>query len=104
MRFSGIVALALAVLLPDAVAPLDFARAEQDKKKPAIPAMDFGPYLSCAVMSKPNARFDNNTGSFDGDVTARGFLVKLADDWSAGVVFDSDNLRLSAGWMDAPVK
>jgi hypothetical protein len=96
MRSCGIFALALAILLPDAVA--------QDKKKPAVPAMDFGPYLSCAVLSKPSAKFDNGSGNFDGDVTARGFLVKLADDWSAGVVFDSDNLRLSAGWMDAPIK
>jgi hypothetical protein len=84
-------------------APPGFARGEQDKKK-VLPAMDYGPYLSCAVLSKPGATLDNSTGNFDGDVTARGFLVKLADDWSAGVVFDSDNLRVSAGWMGTPVK
>ena len=75
----------------------------QDKKKSG-PAMDYGPFLSCAVLSKPGAKFDNNTGNFDGDVTARGFLIKLADDWSAGAVFDSDNLRISAAWQGAPIK
>jgi hypothetical protein len=79
------------------------AGGEQDRKK-SLPAMDFGPVLSCAVLSKPGATFDNTTGNFDGDVTPRGFLVKLADDWSAGVVFDSDNLRLSAGWMGTPIQ
>jgi hypothetical protein len=74
----------------------------QDKKK--APMMDFGPYLSCAVMSKPGTKFDNGTGNFDGDVTARGFLIRLADDWSAGAVFDSDNLRISAGWLGTPIK
>src|SRR6187455_1048810 len=75
----------------------------QDKKKPA-PSMDYGPYLSCAVISKPGAKFDNNNGNFDCDVTARGFLIKLADDWSAGAVFDSDNLRISAAWQGSPIK
>ena len=96
MRCGGILVLVAAVLLPEAGA--------QDKKKAVVPSMDFGPYLSCAVMSKPGAKFDNGTGNFDGDVTARGFMVKLADDWSAGVVFDSDNLRLSAGWMGTSIK
>jgi glucose/arabinose dehydrogenase len=77
--------------------------APQEKKK-AGPGMDYGPFLSCAVISKPGAKFDNNTGNFDGDVTARGFLIKLADDWSAGAVFDSDNLRISAAWRGAPLK
>jgi hypothetical protein len=77
--------------------------AEQDKKKPG-PGTDFGPFLSCAVLSKPGAKFDNTTGNFEGDVTARGFLIKLADDWSAGAVFDSDNLRISAAWKGAPIK
>src|SRR5947207_8409396 len=71
----------------------------QEKKKPAI--MDYGPFLSCAVISKPGAKFDNNNGNFDGDVTARGFLIRLAEDWSAGAVFDSDNLRISAAWFGA---
>jgi len=79
------------------------ALGEQDKKKPG-PSMDYGPFLSCAVLSKPGAKFDNNSGNFDGDVTARGFLIKLAEDWSAGAVFDSDNLRISAAWQGAPVK
>jgi hypothetical protein len=92
MRCSGI--LALIALLGSASA--------QDKKK--APMMDFGPYLSCAVMSKPGTKFDNNTGAFDGDVTPRGFLIRLSEDWSAGAVFDSDNLRLSAGWIGAPPK
>jgi len=66
--------------------------------------MDYGPYLSCAVLSKPGFKFDNNNGNFDCDVTARGFLIKLADDWSAGAVFDSDNLRISAAWQGTPIK
>src|SRR5882672_10366954 len=74
----------------------------QDKKKSA--AMDYGPVLSCAVISKPGAKFDNNNGNFDCDVTARGFLIKLADDWSAGAVFDSDNMRISAAWQGTPIK
>jgi len=84
------------------LAPLAFA-AEQEEKKPAS-GMDYGPVLSCAVISKPGAKFDNNNGNFDGDVTARGFLIKLADDWSSGAVFDSDNLRLSAAWLGTPIK
>src|SRR4051812_41638986 len=87
------IAAVLALLVPLTLA------AEQDKKKPA--GMDYGPYLSCAVISKPGAKFDNNNGNFDGDVTARGFLIRLADDWSAGAVFDSDNLRISAAWFGA---
>ncbi len=75
----------------------------QDKKK-GKPLMDYGPFLSCAVLTKPAAKFDNGTGNFDGDVTARGIMVKLADDWSDGIVFDSDNLRLSAGWLGSPIK
>jgi hypothetical protein len=94
MRKAGFLALvALSLLL---------GVSAQDKKKGA--AMDYGPFLSCAVISKPGAKFDNNTGNFDGDVTARGFLVPLADDWSAGAVFDSDNLRMSAAWLGAPPK
>ena len=54
--------LVLVVILPSAA---------QDKKKPG-PGMDYGPFLSCAVLSKPGAKFDNNTGHFEGDVTARG--------------------------------
>ncbi|HZE97977.1 MAG TPA: DUF6797 domain-containing protein [Planctomycetota bacterium] len=80
-----------------------FLAPEQDRKKPVV-LMDYGPYLSCAVLSKPGAKFDNNNGNFEGDVTARGFLIKLADDWSAGAVFDSDNLRISAAWLGAPIK
>jgi hypothetical protein len=95
MRSTGLLVLIGAALLPGVAA--------QDKKKPAG-GMDYGPYLSCAVISKPGAKFDNNSGNFDGDVTARGFLIKLADDWSAGAVFDSDNLRISAGWLGAPIK
>src|SRR5262245_52914506 len=94
MRSSGILALIGCLLLGQAAA--------QDKKKG--PSMDFGPYLSCAVMSKPGAKFDNGNGNFDGDVTPRGFLIRLSEDWSAGAVFDSDNLRLSAGWLGAPPK
>ncbi|MBI3856691.1 MAG: hypothetical protein HY293_13470, partial [Planctomycetes bacterium] len=95
MRRSGILILVGAALLGE-------ARGAQDKKKG--PGMDFGPYLSCAVMSRPGGKFDNNSGNFEGDVTASGFLIKLADDWSAGAVFDSDNLRLSAGWLGTPIK
>jgi hypothetical protein len=90
------IAAVLALLVPLTLA------AEQDKKKPA--GMDYGPVLSCAVIGKPGAKFDNNNGNFDVDVTARGFLIKLADDWSAGAVFDSDNLRLSAAWLGTPIK
>ncbi len=85
--------LAIALALP-LLAPA------QDKgKKKTGPTMDYGPFLSCAVMSKPGTKFDNNTGNFDGDVTARGILLRLADDWSDGMVFDTDSLRMSAGWL-----
>ncbi|HEV3028030.1 MAG TPA: hypothetical protein VG457_10690, partial [Planctomycetota bacterium] len=68
-------------MLLAALVPILFpAGLPQEKKKPG-PGMDYGPFLSCAVLSKPGAKFDNTTGNFDGDVTARGFLVKLADDW-----------------------
>ncbi|HLY74365.1 MAG TPA: DUF6797 domain-containing protein, partial [Planctomycetota bacterium] len=87
-----------------ALVPLLFAASEPQEKKKAGPSMDYGPFLSCAVLSKPGAKFDNNTGNFEGDVTARGFLIKLADDWSAGAVFDSDNLRISAAWLGTPIK
>jgi glucose/arabinose dehydrogenase len=86
-----------------ALVPLLLPAPEQDKKKSG-PGMDYGPFLSCAVISKPGAKFDNTTGHFDGDVTARGFLIKLADDWSAGAVFDSDNLRISAAWQGTPIR
>ena len=82
-----------------AMAPAD----SQDKKK-GRPLMDYGPFLSCAVLSKTGAKFDNGTGNFEGDVTARGIIVKLADDWSDGIVFDADNLRMSAGWLGSPIK
>src|SRR5579862_2581572 len=89
--------------LPLALVALLVPAAEQDRKRPG-PGMDYGPFLSCAVLSKPGAKFDNTTGNFDGDVTARGFLIKLSEDWSAGAVFDSDNLRISAAWQGAPIK
>ena len=52
----------------------------QNNQQLAFEPMDYGPILSCAVLSKPGAKFDNGTGNFDGDVTPRGFLVRLADD------------------------
>jgi len=96
MRTAALIALIAPLLLSTSSA--------QDRKKKGGAGMDYGPYLSCAVISKPGAKFDNNNGNFDGDVTARGFLIKLADDWSAGAVFDSDNLRISAAWKGTPIK
>ncbi len=93
------------LLFASSPAPTSLGATEdkQDKKKSG-PSTDYGPYLSCAVISKPGAKFDNNNGNFDCDVTARGFLIKLADDWSAGAVFDSDNMRISVAWQGSPIK
>ncbi len=76
----------------------------QDRKKERPFGTDYGPFLSCSAISKPDAKFDNGTGNFDGDVTPRGILIRLAADWSAGVIFDADTMRLSAGWTGAPVR
>jgi glucose/arabinose dehydrogenase len=77
---------------------------KKDRPKDRPFGTDYGPFLACSAISKPDAKFDNSTGNFDGDVTPRGILVRLAEDWSAGVIFDADTMRLSAAWRGAPVR
>src|SRR5437762_13102755 len=73
--------------------------------------MDYGPYLAPSSLSEPAAEFHNDTGNFTMgknraycDVTARGIAIRLTDDWHAGVVFDADGCRMSAGWLGGPLK
>jgi hypothetical protein len=80
------------------------AGAEGQEKKRSIPAMDYGPFLSAAYILKPNAKFDNGNGSFDGPVVSRGIAVRFADDWSSGIVFDTDTLRVAGGWTGGPLR
>lgn len=74
--------------------------AKPPAKKPRWAEMDYGPFLTASVISHPQAKFDNTTGAFSGDVTARGVAIKLSDEWKDGVVFDMDLMRMSAGWVD----
>ena len=73
--------------------------------------MDYGPYLSASIMSDPNPEFDATTGHFTlhnksvrCDVSPRGYAIRLSDDWNAGIVFEADSMRMTAGWIGAPMK
>jgi len=93
-------ALALAMSLPCSAG---------ENKKPGTPPrymqMDYGPFLSASMMSDPKAKFRNSDGMFEGsDVTAKGIAVRLSPDWMDGIVFDTDALRYSAGWMGGQFK
>ncbi|HYE99118.1 MAG TPA: DUF6797 domain-containing protein, partial [Planctomycetota bacterium] len=74
----------------------------QEKKR--APSMDYGPFLCASFVLKPDAKFDNSTGHFDGPSVARGVAVRLADDWSAGAIFDMDTLRWAGGWKGGALK
>lgn len=74
------------------------------RKQPQWARMDYGPFLSASIISHPAAKFDNATGAFTGDSTARGVAIKLSDDWRDGVVFDTDLMRVSAAWTDGSLK
>ena len=51
--------------------------------------MDYGPFLSTAVTAHPN------------NLTYKGIVIPLTPDLAGGaVVFDTDLLRYSAGWID----
>ena len=51
--------------------------------------MDYGPFLSTAVAANPN------------NLTYKGIVIPLTPDLTSGaVVFDTDLLRYSAGWID----
>ena len=65
--------------------------------------MDYGPALSISFTTNPAAKYDNTTGHIDSDVTPRAKAVRLADDWTAGIIFDADTLRVSAGWSGRPL-
>src|SRR5262249_7360658 len=52
-------------------------------------AMDYGPFLSGTIRATPA---DN--------IAVKGVAVPLGDDHSAGIVFDTELLRASAGWID----
>ncbi|HLX62381.1 MAG TPA: DUF6797 domain-containing protein [Planctomycetota bacterium] len=79
--------------------------------KPIYDRMDYGPFLAASILSEPTAEFDNGTGNFTigknkayCDVTVRGIAIRLTDDWNAGIVFDADACRMSAGWIGGPLK
>jgi hypothetical protein len=85
------------------------AYAADDKPKmkdpPRWQQMDYGPYLSASIISDPAGKYNNEDGNWIGsDVTPRGFAIKLADNWNAGVVFDADTMRMSAGWINGKLK
>ncbi|MBI1373413.1 MAG: hypothetical protein GC159_11845 [Phycisphaera sp.] len=61
--------------------------------------MDSRSYISASFISRPEGTFDNDTGAFSGDSTARGIAIRLGGDWAGGVVFDADLMRWSAGWL-----
>jgi glucose/arabinose dehydrogenase len=65
---------------------------------------DYGPFLATSAVLKPDAKFDNSSGNFDGDSVARGIVIRLAEDWSAGAVFCTDTMRLAAAWRGAPIR
>lgn len=88
----------------DAPAKATAKVAKPDKKAEKYQSMDYGPFLSASYMSWPNPNFDAETGNFDCDSTARGIAIKLADGFNAGVIFDCDTLRVSAGWVGGPLK
>jgi hypothetical protein len=74
---------------------------KEKPKKQNIPRwqqMDYGPFFCLSITDTPNAKYDNNTGFVAGDVVPRGLLIKLADDWTCGVVFDMDLCRLAYAW------
>lgn len=96
-------ALAADPAKPDAKNPPEAAK-PQKKSAPRWAQMDYGPFLSASIISHPAAKFDNTAGGFTGDSTARGIAVKLSDDWRDGVVFDTDLMRVSAGWTDGSLK
>ena len=86
-----------------------WAAEKAPKKVPRYAQMDYGPFLKLSIMSSPTAKFENSTGHMKGsDVTPRGIAINLspegAEKWIAGVVFDADTLRMSAGWMGAPLR
>lgn len=104
-RFDGFL---MAVLM----AAVGLAAAGEEKKEPAKPKppprymqMDYGPFLSASMMSDPKAKFRNGDGMFEGsDVTAKGIAVRLSPNWLDGIVFDTDALRYSAGWLGGQFK
>ncbi|HEV8606224.1 MAG TPA: DUF6797 domain-containing protein [Tepidisphaeraceae bacterium] len=84
---------------------VDAPKVPAEKPKKPLPRwlqMDYGPFLSLSITDTPNAKYDNNTGFIAGDVVPRGLLIKLADDWSTGIVFDMDLCRLAYTWTGAP--
>ena len=84
---------------PDTAKPAA-AKKDPPKKEKVWQQMDYGPFLTASIISHPGAKFDNKTGAFSGDSTARGVAIKLSDEWRDGVVFDMDLMRISAGWTD----
>ena len=67
--------------------------------------MDYGPFLSASFTSSPNGQFRNDDGHWSNtDVTPRGIAIKLDDKWNAGVIFDCDAMRISAGWIGGPLR
>jgi len=104
-RQAAALVVAGAMLTPWCTWPAGAQDAKPEQPKPAkkLPRwaeMDYGVFLSASIISHPQAKFDNSTGGFSGDVTARGIAIKLSDDWKDGVVFDADLMRMSAGWID----
>ena len=75
-----------------------------DKEGQRWQKMDYGPFMQYSYVTWPNTVFDNGPGSFTGDSTARGIALKLSEDWESGVIFDTDLMRVAAGWTGGPLK
>ncbi len=65
--------------------------------------MDYGPFLSASFVCDPSGNFNNDNGHWTADAVPRGIAVRLAKDWNVGVVYDTDTMRLAAGWAGAPL-
>ncbi len=102
MRISCIVA-ACVVLNGIMASAADAPKTPAKKPPPRWVQMDYGPFLATSICDKLNPKYDNNTGYIEGDVVPRGIAIKLADDWSTGVVFDADLCRLAYAWSGKPL-
>ena len=98
-RFAAVSLLSAAFVAPALIA----ADAKPKKNAAKYESMDYGPFLSMSFVSSPTAEYENGPGSFSTDSTARGIVIKLDDEWNAGICFDADTMRMSVGWVGGPL-